>query len=175
MQEDTEWTPGTIFCAFTAGFACSSDTLLGCCSVSVGAASRARAAPSVIVPRWHCTTLGLEDRDPILHDPGTHGHWCAVPAVIHTHPFLTHCVLSKVTSVDLSSNGMILASGSGDYQVRICEFRLLVGVYQLLKCIWFLCREVRATMMSMEFPFTILHRMNLRACIRIARNGVFDG
>lgn len=31
---------------------------------------------------------------------------------------------SKVTSVDLSTNGMVLASGSGDHQVRICEFRL---------------------------------------------------
>lgn len=32
-----------------------------------------------------------------------------------------HYVLPKVTSVDLSSNGTVLASGSGDYQMRICE------------------------------------------------------
>lgn len=70
---------------------------------------------------------------------------------------------------------MVLASGSGDHQVRICEFRLRVKVYQLLKCIWLLCREVHVTMMSTEFPFAISHRMNLRPHIRIARDGEFDG
>ena len=63
-------------------------TLTGCCSIGVGAASRARAAPRVIVPRWDCPTLGLEEWDPIFHDPGTHEHWCAILTVIHTpHPF----------------------------------------------------------------------------------------
>ena len=52
--------------------------------------------------------------------------------MIHA-PFHTLCVLSKVTSVDLSPDGTVLASGSGDHQVRICEFRLSARVYQLLK------------------------------------------
>ncbi|KAN0084161.1 WD40-repeat-containing domain protein [Tylopilus felleus] len=40
---------------------------------------------------------------------------------------------NTVTSVDLSPDGTVLASGSGDHQVRICEFRLSARVYQLLK------------------------------------------
>lgn len=70
---------------------------------------------------------------------------------------------------------MVLASGSGDHQVRICEFRLRVRVYQLLKCIWLLCREVCATMISMEFPFVTLHRVNLQPYVRIMRDTEFDG
>ena len=111
--------------SFIAPSAGSSDCHAGCCFVSVGVASGARAAPRVIVPGWDCPTLGLEEWEPIFHDPRSHEHWCAVLAMIHTpHSFFDiHNTFPKVTSVDLSSDGRVLASGSGDHQMRICESR----------------------------------------------------
>lgn len=74
----------------------------GCCFVRVGAASRKRTTPRLIIPRWNCPPLGLEEWDSIFHDPGSHKHWYAVPAMIRTpHPFLT-CIMCSPKSLRLT-------------------------------------------------------------------------
>ena len=65
-------------------------TFTGCCSVIVGTASRTRAVPCVIIPRWYCLSLRFEEWDFMIQ--GSHKHWCTVLAVIHA-PF-SHTLFS---------------------------------------------------------------------------------
>lgn len=82
----------------------------------------------------------------------------------------------QVTSVDLSSDGTVLASGSGDHQMRICESRQS----QSLSIAHVDFASVQGSTFYTDVdgvPFAILHRMYAFAKIKFGSRGTadFDG